>query len=164
MDLDAILAEVRKYKTKYVCLTGGEPLGQQGIYPLMDDLLEDGYTVSLETSGAFLVDKVPAAVIKVIDIKCPDSGETEAMVWGNTELVSAQDQFKFVVGSKADFDWSQKICAEYGLGAKCTVLYSPVAGKVKPLDLAEWILDSGAEVTMQMQMHKEIWGPEKRGV
>ncbi len=164
MDLDAILAEVHKHKTRYVCLTGGEPLGQQGIYPLMEALVDEGYTVSLETNGSFSIAKVPAKVVKVIDLKCPDSGEAETMVWENCSLVQPHDQFKFVVASRADFDWAQGICKQYGLNEKCPVLYSPVAGKVKPLELAEWILEVGAEVTMQMQMHKEIWGPDKRGV
>ncbi len=163
MELPDILAEVHKHKTRYVCLTGGEPLGQQGIYPLMQALVKEGYTVSLETNGSFLVDQVPPEVIKVIDLKCPDSGEAEAMEWGNCDLVDEKDQIKFVVASRADFDWSQKVCAERGLYEKCAVLFSPVAGKVKPLELAEWILEAGAPVTMQLQMHKEIWG-EKRGV
>jgi 7-carboxy-7-deazaguanine synthase len=164
MELDAILTEVHKYKTKYVCLTGGEPLGQQAIYPLMEALVDEGYTVSLETNGSFSVAKVPAPVVKVIDLKCPDSGESETMEWANCGLVQPHDQFKFVVASEADFDWAQKICEQYKLHDKCPVLYSPVAGKVKPLDLAEWILEAGAPVTMQVQLHKEIWGPDKRGV
>ncbi|MBY0370870.1 7-carboxy-7-deazaguanine synthase QueE, partial [bacterium] len=112
----------------------------------------------------FSVDKVPAEVIKVIDLKCPDSGEAAANDWGNCALVKPHDQFKFVVASKADFDWAQKACAEHGLYGKCPVLYSPVAGKVRPIELAEWILEAGAPVTMQLQMHKEIWGPDQRGV
>jgi 7-carboxy-7-deazaguanine synthase len=130
----------------------------------MEALLDEGYTVSLETNGSFLVDKVPPAVIKVIDLKCPTSGEVEANEWGNCSLVRPHDQIKFVVGSKADFDWAQAKSAEHGLHEKCSVLYSPVAGKVKPLELAEWILEAGADVTMQVQLHKEIWGPDKRGV
>lgn len=164
MDQADILAEVHKHKTRYVCLTGGEPLGQKGIYPLMETLLQEGYTVSLETNGSFLVDKVPKGVIKVLDLKCPDSLESEAMVWENCDLVTPEDQIKFVVASRADFDWSQAVSEKYQLTKKCHVLFSPVAGKVKPMDLAEWVLASGSPVTMQLQMHKEIWGPERRGV
>ncbi len=164
MALDAILSQIRNHKTRYVCLTGGEPLGQQGIYPLMDRLLKEGYTVSLETNGSFSIEKVPAAVIKVVDLKCPDSGEADTMVWDNCALVQPHDQFKFVIASKEDFEWSQNACERYGLIEKCAVLYSPVAGKVKPADLARWILDAQAPVTMQVQMHKEIWGPHQRGV
>ncbi len=164
MEVEDILTEVRKNKTKYVCLTGGEPLGQQGIYPLMGLLLKSGYTVSLETNGSFIVDKVPAEVIKVIDLKCPDSDESDAMVWENCDLVQPHDQFKFVVSSRADFDWSLGVCETRKLFDKCPVLFSPVHGKVKPLELAEWVLESGAPATFQMQLHKELWGEKTRGV
>ncbi len=164
MDVDAILTEVKKHDTEYVCLTGGEPLGQKGSIVLMQKLLDLGYTVSLETGGAFSVKDVPLKVIKVIDLKCPDSGETAAMAWENLSLARKEDQFKFVVSSKADFDWSQKVCEDHKLHEKSTVLFSPVYGKVSPSELAKWILDSHAKVTMQLQMHKEIWGPNERGV
>ncbi len=163
-DLPSILSEVRQAKTRYVCLTGGEPLGQAGIYPLMDALLAEKYTVSLETNGSFSIAKVPKEVIKVIDLKCPESGEEAAMDWGNCALVAPHDQFKFVVASKSDFDWSQEVSKRHQLDTRCHILYSPVAGKVKPSELAQWVLDSGAPVTMQLQMHKEIWGPGVRGV
>ena len=164
MSLEQILAEVRKYGAEYVCVTGGEPLGQRGVYPLMKALLDDGYIVSLETNGAFSIKDVPDKVIKVVDLKCPDSGEAKANVWENTELVKPHDQFKFVIGSKEDFDWSQQVCEKYQLHSKCPILYTPVHGKVQPADLAHWILDSHAKVTMQTQLHKEIWGPNQRGV
>ncbi len=164
MSLDEIMTEVKKHKTKYVCVTGGEPLGQRGTYPLMQLLIDEGYTVSLETNGSFTVKDVPPAVIKVIDIKCPDSGEAVANVWENIDLASPQDQFKFVVASRADFDWAQEICAKHELAKKCSLLFSPVYGKVSPSDLASWILDTDTPVTMQLQMHKEIWGPKVRGV
>ena len=164
MPLGAILSEAKKHETKYVCLTGGEPLGQKASIPLMQRLLEEGYTVSLETNGSFSIKDVPRDVIKIIDIKCPDSGESESMAWENLSLVKAHDEFKFVVASKADFDWAQKICAEHGLHEKCAILFSPVYGKVSPAELASWILKSHAPVTMQIQMHKEIWGPKERGV
>jgi 7-carboxy-7-deazaguanine synthase len=162
--LDAILTEVRRHETRYVCLTGGEPLGQRGIYPLMQRLLDEKYTVSLETNGSFSIKDVPLDVIKVIDIKCPDSGEADTMAWENLQLARPHDEFKFVVSSKTDFEWSQRICEEHGLYDKCTVLFSPAYGKVKPLELAEWILEAKKPVTMQLQMHKEIWGPNERGV
>jgi 7-carboxy-7-deazaguanine synthase len=164
MPLDAILAEVKKHQTQYVCITGGEPLGQKGCYPLMERLLREGYTVSLETNGSISIKDVPKSVMKVVDIKCPDSGEAETIAWENLALVQPTDQLKFVVASKADFDWSENVCREHKLQDKCTVLFSPVHATVKPADLAKWILDAHAPVTMQMQMHKEIWGPETRGV
>lgn len=164
MSLDAILAETHKYETRYVCLTGGEPLGQRGSIALMQSLLQEKYTVSLDTNGSFSVKDVPLDVIKVIDIKCPDSGESESMAWENLKLVRPHDQFKFVVASKSDFDWAQRICEEHELYEKCTLLFSPAYGKVRPIDLAEWILQAKKPLTLQLQMHKEIWGPDERGV
>lgn len=161
---EQILEEVKKYETEYVCLTGGEPLAQRGTYPLMRLLLDQKYTVSLETNGSFPITDVPSDVIKVIDVKCPDSGESESVAWENLSLVKPHDQFKFVVASRKDFDWAEKVCADHKLYEKCAVLYSPAYGLVKPAELAKWILDSKAQVTMQMQMHKEIWGPNERGV
>lgn len=164
--LDEVMTEVRKHPTSYVCLTGGEPLGQKAIYPLMHRLLDERYTVSLETGGGFSVKDVPADVIKVIDLKCPDSGETESMVWENVELALPHDQFKFVIASRADFDWAVDVVLKRSLTGKCTVLFSPVFGKVSYRELAEWILatEISPPVTMQIQIHKEIWGPNQRGV
>ncbi len=162
--IDEILAKVKEHETEYVCVTGGEPLAQKNVSELMSRLLAEGYIVSLETNGSFSIKDVPLKVIKVIDIKCPGSGESEKMAWENLEMVQPHDQFKFVVASKEDFDWAQELCTKHHLHEKCPVLYSPVYGKVKPADLASWILKAKAPVTMQMQLHKEIWGPEERGV
>lgn len=164
MGLPEILAEVKKHETEYVCLTGGEPLGQKGIYPLMRQLLDQKYIVSLETNGAFSIKDVPLDVIKVVDVKCPDSGESESMAWENLDLIRPTDQLKFVVASQKDFEWSNALCQDHKLYEKCAVLFSPAYGLVKPADLARWILNSKAKVTMQTQMHKEIWGPNTRGV
>lgn len=161
---DEILAEVVKHRTRYVCVTGGEPLGQRGVIPLMRRLLDGGYIVSLETGGGFSVGEVPKGVIKVIDVKCPESGEMKNMVWENLDLATAEDQLKFVVSSKADFDWAIALCRERNLTAKCPVLFSPVHEKVQAVELAEWILASHEPVTMQLQMHKAIWGASMRGV
>lgn len=164
MTIPDIMAKVKEFGGQYVCITGGEPLGQIGTIELMRRLLAEGQTVSLETNGSFSIKDVPSEVVKVIDLKCPESGESDAMAWENLELVRPHDQFKFVVSSKADFDWAQELCERHQLHAKCSVLYSPVYGKVKPAELAAWILDAKAPVTMQMQLHKEIWGPNERGV
>lgn len=164
MGIPEIVEKVKSFGSQYVCLTGGEPLGQRGSLDLMRALLTEGYTVSLETNGSFSIREVPLDVVKVIDIKCPESGETESMAWENLSLVRPHDQFKFVVASKADFDWALKVCGDHKLEQKCHILYSPVYGKVKPQELAQWILDSKAPVTMQLQLHKEIWSPDQRGV
>lgn len=164
MVIPEIILKIKEFNTPFVCITGGEPLSQQGSLALMRDLLSQKYTVSLETNGSFLVKEVPQAVIKVIDIKCPGSGESEKMAWENVELVQPHDQFKFVVASKEDFDWAQEICCKHDLVSKCHILYSPVYESVSPKQLAEWILSSQARVTMQVQLHKEIWGPNQKGV
>jgi 7-carboxy-7-deazaguanine synthase len=130
----------------------------------MARLLDRGYIVSLETNGSFSIRDVPRAIIKVIDLKCPDSGEVKANLYENIELAAAHDQFKFVVASRRDFDWAKAICAQHGLFEKCAVLFSPVHGKVSPLELAEWVLEEELPITMQVQMHKVIWGPDQRGV
>lgn len=164
MTVEQILLEAKKHQSQYVCVTGGEPLGQKATIPLLQALLKEGYVVSLETGGSFSIKEVPLDVIKVIDVKTPESGEVDAMAWENLALARSHDQFKFVVGSRADFDWAQKICEDHHLFEKCPILFSPVYGKVKPAELADWILNSKAQVTMQLQMHKEIWGPNERGV
>ncbi len=162
--LEDILAEIHKHPTKYVCVTGGEPLGQVGVYPLMQTLVDEGYTVSLETNGSFLVDKVPPQVINVLDLKTPDSGEVDANEWGNIPLLKPTDQIKFVVASRADFEWACEQVSRHVLADKCTVLFSPVHGKVEPKDLADWVLQAPFPSTFQLQMHKEIWGAGTRGV
>lgn len=161
---EEIIEKVKSYETKYVCVTGGEPLAQRGTYPLLRSLLDLGYVVSLETNGSFSIKDVPSDVVKVIDIKCPDSKESDSVAWENLSLVKPHDQFKFVVASRTDFEWAEQVCADHQLHEKCTVLYSPAYGLVKPADLAKWILESKAQVTMQMQLHKEIWDPKERGV
>lgn len=164
MTVEEILAEVAKHKTQYVCVTGGEPLAQRGTLELLRALVRVQHIVSLETNGSLSIREVPSEVVKIVDIKCPESGESEKMAWENLALVSKNDQFKFVVASKSDFDWARKIADDYHLSEKCTLLFSPVHGKVHPVELANWILDSEAPVTMQVPLHKEIWGPDKRGV
>ena len=164
MSLEEVLAEVAKFEAQYVCVTGGEPLGQRGTIELLHRLLKNQYTVSLETNGSFSIEDVPSEVMKIVDIKCPDSGEVESFHEENLNLVQAHDQFKFVVASEADFRWARELSEKHKLDKKCTVLFSPVYGKVSPKELANWILDDRAPATMQTQMHKEIWGPKERGV
>jgi 7-carboxy-7-deazaguanine synthase len=164
MSLEDIVAEVKKHSTQFVCLTGGEPLGQRSSIPLMEILVREGYTVSLETNGSFSINAVPLDVVKVIDLKCPDSGESDSIAWENLALVKPHDQFKFVIASKSDFDWAQDVCKQHRLFEKCALLFSPAYGKISPTDLAKWILAAEVPLTMQLQMHKEIWGPNERGV
>jgi 7-carboxy-7-deazaguanine synthase len=164
MGIPEILEKIKPFETQYVCVTGGEPLSQRGTLLLLQELIKSDYIVSMETNGSFSIKDVPAAVIKIIDVKCPESGESEKMAWENFDLVQKQDQFKFVVASKKDFEWAQEMCAKYKLHEKCTVLYSPAFGLVKPAELAHWILSAKAPVTLQTQQHKVIWGSDERGV
>lgn len=163
MSIESILSQVQTFSPKYVCITGGEPLGQRGTIELLQKLVLR-YTTSLETSGSFSVREVPREVIKVIDIKCPESGESLNFNRENIDLVDQKDQFKFVVASKKDFDWAHELSLRERLFEKCTILFSPVYGKIRPADLAQWILDSQTEGTLQLQLHKEIWGESVKGV
>jgi 7-carboxy-7-deazaguanine synthase len=156
MRIHEILSRVKEYDSEYVCVTGGEPLGQKTSYVLMRALIDDGYTVSLETNGSFSVRDVPPKVIKVIDLKCPDSGESGRIAWENIDLVKPRDQFKFVIGSRNDFDWACTVCEQHRLQSRCHVLFSPVFQKVDPSMLAQWILTSHVRVTLQLQLHKQL--------
>lgn len=159
VQIEEILKEVEVHGTRFVCITGGEPLGHAGVYPLMNELLQRGYTVSLETNGSFLIKNVPPQVVKIMDIKCPDSGESHNNCWENIGFVSPQDQIKFVLASRSDFDWAEEVCRTHALNKLCHILFSPAFGLVRPDELAQWILSSHSQVTMQLQLHKVIWEP-----
>ncbi len=158
-----VLAEVAKYKTHYITVTGGEPLAQKNCIPLLAKLAEKNYHVSLETSGAFSVKDVDQRIIKVIDIKTPDSEESHRNDYGNLELITKNDQIKFVLCSRNDFDWAVNFITEHKLSDKCTVLFSPSKDQLDATELAEWILDAQLPVRYQVQLHKILWG-DKQGV
>ena len=164
MTLDEILAQVRSYGCPLVEVTGGEPLLQPAVYPLMRRLADEFKTVMLETSGAILIDKVDPRVVRIVDFKCPSSGELEHNCWGNIDLLKPSDEVKFVIGDREDYDWAKSIVNEHDLSSRCPVLFSPVHDKLPPTDLAEWILADGLDVRIQLQLHKFIWTPETRGV
>lgn len=157
-DIDAIVENVAKYKTRHVCVTGGEPLAQKRCLTLLQRLCDAGYEVSLETSGAVDVAAVDPRVVKVLDLKAPGSGEVARNLWSNLEFLDPQDQVKFVLADRADYDWALQVLDERHLVSRCEVLFSPVHGKLAPRDLAEWILADGREVRMQLQLHKLLWG------
>lgn len=161
LTIDAILSEIEKFGTKHVCITGGEPLLQDASLLLMRELVKRAYVVSLETGGSVSVQEVPRGVTKVIDVKCPDSGETEKMAWENLELISRSDQLKFVIASQADFGWALKLVQTKKLHERCCVLLSPAFAELEPHILAQWILEAKAPVTMQLQLHKYISEPPK---
>lgn len=162
--ISELFAEIEVYPSRRVCVTGGEPLAQPGCIDLLQQLCDAGYDVSLETSGAMDVSAVDARVMKVVDIKPPDSGEVERNHWENLAHLTQNDVVKFVVASKDDFDWSLGVVAEHALAEKVKeLLFSPVYEKVEPADLAQWLLDSGVDARLQLQLHKILWG-ERPGV
>lgn len=159
--LEAILARVAAFACKTVCVTGGEPLAQAGCLALLAALCDAGYSVSLETSGALDISAVDARVSRIVDIKAPDSGEVEKNRWENLEHLRETDELKFVLASRADYEWAKSALAERHLAEKSTVLFSPVWDSLPPAQLAEWILADRLPVRFQLQLHKILWGPER---
>jgi 7-carboxy-7-deazaguanine synthase len=155
--IDEILAQVDSFGTPYVTVTGGEPLAQPGCLDLMTSLLDKGYTVSLETSGALDISKVDPRVIKVMDLKTPSSGELGRNLYQNIDFLNRKDQIKFVIGNEEDYVWSKAALHEYGLPERCQILFSPVMGRQDPTDLAEKILADRLPVRFQIQLHKLLW-------
>jgi 7-carboxy-7-deazaguanine synthase len=163
MEISDILAKVADYGTKYVTVTGGEPLAQKGCLVLLQELCDAGYSVSLETGGAIDISPVDKRVSVILDVKTPDSGEVENNVWGNLEHIKQTDEVKFVLCSRADYDWAKQVLNQHHISEKCPVLFSPVYSQINPTDLAGWVLEDKLPVRMQVQLHKILWG-EKPGV
>ncbi|KRE84728.1 7-carboxy-7-deazaguanine synthase [Rhodanobacter sp. Soil772] len=155
--IDDILAEVASHGAKHVCVTGGEPLAQKRCLILLRKLCDAGYEVSLETSGALDVSMVDPRVRKVMDLKAPDSGESQRNLWSNLDHLLPHDQIKIVIASRADYEWARAMLAEHALADRCMVLFSPVHGAVEPRDLAEWIIADKLPVRFQLQLHKLLW-------
>lgn len=145
-------------------ITGGEPLLQAEVLPLMTALADRGLTVLLETSGAHDIASVDRRVRVILDLKCPDSGECAGNLWSNLNALKSADEIKFVVASRRDFEWAAATVREHHLEERFTVLFSAVFDRVQPLELATWLLASGLHARMQLQMHKYIWDPKARGV
>jgi len=156
--IDEILREVARHQTRYVCVTGGEPLAQRECLALLTRLCDEGYRVSLETSGALDVTSVDPRVVRVVDIKTPGSGECARNRLENLADLRATDQLKFVICDRADYDWSRRFVAEHELAGRCPILFSPSHEQVKAVELAEWILADHAPVRLQIQLHKYLWG------
>ncbi len=155
--IDAVVAEVSRHKTRYVCVTGGEPLAQKYCIALLKRLVDAGFSVSLETSGALDIAPVDARVSRIVDIKTPGSGEVEKNRWSNIALLTAHDEVKFVLCSEDDYRWAVGILHEHKLDTRCPVLFSPVFGDLSATALAEWILRDQLPVRMQIQLHKVLW-------
>jgi 7-carboxy-7-deazaguanine synthase len=157
MSFDVIFTEVEKYQCRNVCVTGGEPLAQSECISLLAKLVDLGYCVSLETSGALDVSKVDSRVTKVMDLKTPSSGEMDKNRYENIAYLSAQDEVKFVIAGEEDYNWSKNILKQYDLTNHCHVLFSPVADQQNPTQLAEKILEDKLAVRFQIQLHKFLW-------
>ena len=159
MTLASILEQVAGYQPQYICVTGGEPLAQPNCLPLLKQLCDAGYSVSLETSGAMPLDEVDTRVSRVMDLKTPDSGEVDKNRWENIPLLQPHDQVKFVLCSRGDYEWAKFKLDEYRLAERVDdVLFSPSFGQLEPRQLADWIVEDNLPVRFQIQIHKLLWG------
>jgi len=156
-EIDNIIAEVKRFGTQFVTVTGGEPLAQVGCLELMSTLVDLGYNVSLETSGAIDVSAVDPRVIKVMDLKTPSSGELSKNLYQNIQHLTQKDQVKFVIANAEDYCWSKQIMSEYRLAERCEILFSPVMDQQNPTELADKILQDRLPVRFQIQLHKYLW-------
>ena len=165
MSVEDVVGRVREYGCDVVEITGGEPLLQKEVYPLMQRLLDEGRTVMLETGGHLSVEAVPDAVIRVIDVKCPGSGESANNHWPNLEHLRPTDEIKFVIKDRADYEYARGIVATHTLIGRCAAVhFSPVHDVQDARQLSEWVLEDRLTVRVQLQLHKFIWSPETRGV
>ena len=163
IEISDILAKVAEFGTRYVTVTGGEPLAQKDCHVLLIDLCDAGYSVSLETGGAMDIGPVDKRVSVILDIKTPGSCEVKNNLWTNLTHLKPQDEVKFVLCSREDYDWAKTLLSTHKINEKCPVLFSPVYSQVNPTELAEWVLADRLPVRVQVQLHKILWG-EKPGV
>jgi 7-carboxy-7-deazaguanine synthase len=164
MSLDEVVGRALSLGDDLVEITGGEPLLQPEVYPLMSRLADAGKTVLLETSGAIDTSAVDRRVHVILDIKTPGSGEVEANLWSNVKRLKTIDEVKFVICDRADFDWAVKVVREQYLSDRCPVLFSAAFGRLSPTELAAWILETHDPIRLQLQQHKILWDPDARGV
>jgi len=165
MTIDEVVAAVDRHGCPLVEITGGEPLLQDDVYPLMERLLAEGRTVMLETGGHRPIARVPRDVVKIVDVKCPGSGEADRNEWRNLDALAPHDEVKFVVKDRADYEYARDVIARYGLASRAAaVLLSPVHGVMDPRTLSEWMLADRLPARLQLQLHKFIWHPDTRGV
>ncbi len=164
LSIDQIIDQVKSYSINLVEITGGEPLLQKEVFPLMESLLKNKFQVMLETSGSLSVKNVPAEVIKILDLKCPGSGEENKNLWENLNYLANTDEIKFVIADKIDYEWSKKVLQNHEFDKKIPILFSPVFEKLKLKDLTEWILEDNLPVRLHAQLHKYIWDQKTIGV
>ena len=161
LTLEQIIKQVAELGVSHICVTGGEPLSQKAVQPLMRQLCDLEYKVSLETSGALPIDDVDSRVSIVMDLKTPSSGEERKNLYSNIEHLKSGDQIKLVVADRADYDWAKDLIEERAVADSATVLLSPAFGRLEPRELAQWIIDDRLNVRLQLQLHKILWGDEQ---
>jgi len=162
--IEDIIEKVKSYGCKLVEVTGGEPLVQENSLGLMKQLCDEGFEVMLETGGSLPIEMVDSRVNIIMDLKCPSSGMMEKNLYENINFLKPMDEVKFVIGNREDYDWAKKIIEENDLLNKCNILFSTVFGSLSQDELAGWILKDKLKVRFQLQLHKYIWDPDKRGV
>ena len=162
--VESVAEQVIEFGIPLVEITGGEPLLQKGCVALAEQLIGSGLVVLIETSGERPIDVLPDGAIRIMDIKCPSSGESERMNWGNIEHLKSQDEVKFVIGDRADYDWACRVMKEHDLSRRCTILISTVYDTIDPKTVVGWMLEDKLDARLQIQLHKHIWGAEERGV
>jgi 7-carboxy-7-deazaguanine synthase len=162
--LEEILDEVAGHGCRLVEVTGGEPLLQPAVFPLMSALCDRGFEVLLETGGGIDIGAVDRRVHRIVDVKCPGSGESENNHWPNLDMVREQDELKFVLLDRRDYEWARELIHARRLDRRCQLLLSPVSPRLALADLAGWVLEDRLPVRLQSQLHKTIWGPDVRGV
>lgn len=164
MSIGSILERVAGFKTKLVCITGGEPLSDNATPLLLDKLLGKNYTVLVETNGSYDIRMIPQDAIKIMDIKCPDSNMSHMMHWQNVGYLTKKDEVKFVLHSRSDYEWARGIIIKYRLSEITHVLMGTAFGAILPRTVVPWILEDNLHVRFQLQLHKYIWEPQTRGV
>ncbi len=164
LTIEQVLERVRDYKCPLVEITGGEPLLQEEVHPLIDRLLLEGYEVLIETGGSLDVGRLDPRVVKILDLKAPGSGMERHNNLDNLRYLDRKDQVKFVVADRRDYEWAKRMMAEHALAEKVQVLFSPVFGELHPREVAEWILADRLQARLQIQLHKYLWDPDQRGV
>ncbi len=164
MTLNEIIDVVKRFNCKKVCITGGEPLLQENVCILITLLLKMGYKISVETNGSIDISMLPGKATRIMDIKCPDSKMNNEMDWNNIMRLRPNDEIKFIISSKKDYEWAKKLAIKYNLIDKTKVLFGLAHGRIKPKTLAGWILKDNLDVRFQMQLHKYIWPDKNRGV
>jgi 7-carboxy-7-deazaguanine synthase len=163
ISVEQIIEETKKYNCPYVEITGGEPLMQEETPGLVNSLIDDDFTVLVETNGTKDIGIIPDEAVRIMDIKCPSSGESDKFEWENLNRLNSKDEVKFVIAEKLDYDWAKEIITDRSLSDKVKVLLSPVKDRMNPDMLAEWILKDKLNVRLQLQLHKIIWPFSKRG-